>query len=178
MSREQFFQSNYSPGETLKKWDKFIDYWLTKFAMFQQKVFWRKSLFGSSPVQSQLSPFQSSRVQFNSLQQSPIYNACRSNLSVQFHVIHSFLSCPVLHHKTSADSHYQYKDWKGWTRKGSMLHWVFSSLPFCCMWGGWEQTSQKILISSWLVRFFVGWKEDRVNKESASWASKFYLKLT
>ena len=91
----------------------------------------------SSPA----SPFHFSRVQFiehlvqnsasSSMQSSTAWSSPR----------HSFPRGPVHHHKTSADFRYQcnsHMDGKAWWRKRPTLHWVFSSLPFCCIRRGWE----------------------------------------
>ena len=57
---------------------------------------------------------------------------------------YSFPYGRVHRHKASADSRYRYNslmDGKAWWRKGPTFHWVFSSLPLCCIRGGWEQIS-------------------------------------
>ena len=94
----------------------------------------------SSPA----SPLHFSRVQFivhlvqNSASSSMQSSTTRSSPR------HSFPYGRVHRHKASADSRYRYNslmDGKACWRKGPTFHWVFSSLPLCCIRGGWEQIS-------------------------------------
>ena len=107
------------------------------FRLARHRLQSKRSSVHSSPA----SPLHFSRVQFivylvqNSASSSMQSSTAWSSPS------HSFPRGPVHHHKTSADSRYQcnsHMDGKAWWRKRPTLHWVFSSLPFCCIRGGWE----------------------------------------
>lgn len=105
----------------------------------------RSSLVQSSPVHS--SPLQSTPIYFTSVQ-------TLQSTAVLIFTIQSclgpFQSSPIQNIppptqlNTRADFHYQYnshKDSKAWRRKGPTPHWVFSSLRFRRMRGGWERVS-------------------------------------
>ena len=126
----------------------------------------RQSYLG--PIKS--SSLRSSLVQSSPVQSTPLYFISVQTLQSTAVLIFTTQSClgpfqfspiqniqPPTQFNARADFRYQYnshKDSKAWRRKGPTPHWVFSSLRFRRMRGGWERVSQKTLMcmSGWLVK--------------------------
>ena len=115
----------------------------------------RQSYLKSNQVQ--FLPFQSGPVQPSPVQSTPLYFISVQTLQSTAVLIFTIQSClgpfqsspiqnipPPTQLNTRADFRYQYnshKDSKAWRRKGPTPHWVFSSLRFRRMRGGWERVS-------------------------------------